>query len=92
MLCHSKRRAPNHQIFRFALAPRAAVALCVCMLVNGVETDAEQGLLALLAKLGIEPSTVAVLINGDILPRKDWAERELLPADEVEIVKFVGGG
>ncbi len=62
------------------------------MLVNGVETEAQQDLQALLEKLGIQPSTVAVLINGDILPRKDWAKRELLPADEVEIVKFVGGG
>lgn len=62
------------------------------MLVNGVETEPESALLALLEKLKIEPGTVAVLINGDILPREQWRERNLASTDEVEIVKFVGGG
>lgn len=71
---------------------RAVRVLCTPMLVNGIETEPQRDLLVLLEKLGIQPSTVAVLINGDILPRKDWADRELAASDEVEIVKFVGGG
>lgn len=62
------------------------------MLVNGVQTEPESAVLLLLEKLKIEPGTVAVLINGDVLPREEWRSRSLLSTDEVEIVKFVGGG
>lgn len=80
------------RFLRFALARLSGFSLSVSMLVNGIETDAAAGVLALLEKLHIDPGTVAVLVNGSIVPRKDWAERTLSSADEIEIVKFVGGG
>lgn len=35
---------------------------------------------------------IAVEINGDILPRSAFAERELNPGDRVEVVRAIGGG
>lgn len=90
--CHSKPRRFRFLFLRFELARLCGLSVHVCMLVNGVETEAQAGLLALLEKLRIDPGTVAVLVNGEIVPRKDWAEHTLSSADEIEIVKFVGGG
>lgn len=35
---------------------------------------------------------IAVEINGDILARSAYAERELNPGDRVEVVRAIGGG
>src|SRR5215207_2326469 len=47
---------------------------------------------ALLARLGKDPSKVAVEVNRDVVPRARHAEYSLAPGDEVEIVTLVGGG
>lgn len=46
----------------------------------------------LLDQLGINPETVAVEVNLDIITRDKRSDFVLKDGDEVEIVKFVGGG
>ena len=47
---------------------------------------------ALLKTLGIVGGKVAVERNRAIVPRSQFSEVELLQGDEIEIVRFVGGG
>jgi sulfur carrier protein len=46
----------------------------------------------LLAELGKAPSTVAVELNGAILPRDHYSATRLSEGDQLEIVHFVQGG
>jgi thiamine biosynthesis protein ThiS len=48
--------------------------------------------LDLLAELGRHPRTVAVELNGDILPRAEYGARSLHAGDRLEVVHFVQGG
>jgi sulfur carrier protein len=61
---------------------------------NGKDEVLNEGLslAALLQKLGINGETVAVEVNLDIISRASRADCILKDGDEVEIVKFVGGG
>ena len=43
-------------------------------------------------KTGYTAARVAVMVNGEILPKNDYDSTEIQPNDEVEIVGFVGGG
>lgn len=47
---------------------------------------------ALLERLDIDPRTVAVEHNLTVIKRARFAETIVGPGDEVEIVRFVGGG
>jgi sulfur carrier protein len=62
--------------------------------VNGraVELDAPMPLLGYLAQIGVEPRTVAVEHNGEILERVGYERTVLNAGDVVEIVRMVGGG
>ena len=46
----------------------------------------------LIASMGLDPSRVAVELNGDIVPRADFSNMKLKDGDSLEIVHFVGGG
>jgi thiamine biosynthesis protein ThiS len=46
----------------------------------------------LLAQLGIDSRTVAIEHNLIVVKRGRYAETTLAEGDEVEIVRFVGGG
>lgn len=46
----------------------------------------------LVQELGLKGDRVAVELNGEIVPRADWAEARLAEGDRVEVVHFVGGG
>ncbi len=61
---------------------------------NGKDEDILEGqdLAALIQGLGLQGQAVAVEVNLDIIPRDKRATRILKESDEVEIVKFVGGG
>lgn len=48
--------------------------------------------LKLMEVLGLDPLNVVAEINGDIVKRVDWPQRELADGDKVELVNFVGGG
>jgi sulfur carrier protein len=61
--------------------------------INGEDCNADNLLLMdFLLREGYSPQKIAVEINGDIVPKSQYATKKLLPDDAVEIVKFVGGG
>lgn len=62
--------------------------------INGQEEQLDEGLTmsGLLARLRLEPVRVAVELNRELLPRRDFAETALRDGDQIEIVTFVGGG
>jgi sulfur carrier protein len=62
--------------------------------INGkqVTLEAPTPLLDYLAQLGVDPRSVAVEHNGDILERASYERTVLSAGDVVEIVRMVGGG
>ncbi|HEV3030095.1 MAG TPA: sulfur carrier protein ThiS [Polyangia bacterium] len=62
--------------------------------VNGEPRTTPSGttVAALVATLGMDAARVAVERNQDVVPRRTWAEAQLVDGDHVEIVAFVGGG
>jgi len=49
-------------------------------------------LLDLLAQLGLDPRTVVVELNREIVRRPRFGETVLAEGDTIELVHFVGGG
>ena len=64
------------------------------IVLNGDPHSAPEGatVLTLLASLALEPTRVAVELNGQIVKRALWAETLIEPGAKIEIVQFVGGG
>lgn len=74
----------------YLLAPMSELRFTV----NGAPETAPAGATVadLLARMGVDPTRVAVERNDDVVPRKTWAQAPLAQGDRVEIVSFVGGG
>jgi thiamine biosynthesis protein ThiS len=49
-------------------------------------------LLELLARLGLDPRTVVVELNREIVRRPRLGETAVAEGDSIELVHFVGGG
>ena len=66
----------------------------LAIVVNGEARSVTPGdtVLDLLSGLGRHPRTVAVELNGDILPRGEYGARFLRAGDRLEVVHFVQGG
>ena len=66
----------------------------ISIVVNGEPREVAAGasVADFLAAIGRDPRTVAVELNGDILPRARYSERPLASGDRVEVVHFVQGG
>jgi thiamine biosynthesis protein ThiS len=66
----------------------------IALTVNGErrELDGPIRLTAFLESLAVDPRSVAVARNGDVLPREKWPETTLQDGDVLEIVRMVGGG
>ncbi|HUQ93045.1 MAG TPA: sulfur carrier protein ThiS [Bryobacteraceae bacterium] len=64
------------------------------IVVNGEPRRAPDGctLLELLQALAIEPSRIAIELNGEIVKKAQWPEVRVPPNATLEIVHFVGGG
>lgn len=64
------------------------------VVVNGSshELQAEASVANLLDQLKLAPVRVAVELNEELVPRKDFAATPLRDGDRLEIVTFVGGG
>ncbi|MCZ6678678.1 MAG: sulfur carrier protein ThiS [Candidatus Poribacteria bacterium] len=64
--------------------------------VNGKSKGVQPGLTLhqLLLDLQIDPSQpgIAVALNREVVPRKQWEETEIQPESEVEIIRAVRGG
>ncbi|MEK7248620.1 MAG: sulfur carrier protein ThiS [Chloroflexota bacterium] len=54
--------------------------------------NGEGNVVALLASLKVKPEQVAVAINGDVVPRRDWPKTNVNAGDVIEVVRAVGGG
>jgi sulfur carrier protein len=54
--------------------------------------DGDAGLAALIEKLELRPSRIAVEVNHAIVPKAEYARTTLKSGDQVEIINFVGGG
>ncbi len=69
--------------------------MSVAIRLNGKDETVEAATVTeLLVALGIDPARrgLAVAINGEVVPRRDWAGRALAVADDVEIVRPLQGG
>ncbi len=66
----------------------------ISLAVNGEERTVERGttVAGLLEELELEPRTVVVERNREIIPRDDYGEVTLQDDDTLELVHFVGGG
>lgn len=66
----------------------------ITLQVNGkrVELERPVPLVLYLEQLGVNPRTVAVEHNGEIVPTTNFASVVLQEGDRVEIVRMVGGG
>ncbi len=65
------------------------------MRINGAERElTASNLVCLLEQLGYgsDRSGIAVAVNGQVVPRSSWAERQLQAEDDIEIVGAVQGG
>lgn len=66
------------------------------MLVNGSEFSLGQLAapepLALIDHFQLDPRSVAVERNGQIVPRSEWPGLRLADDDRIELIRFVGGG
>jgi sulfur carrier protein len=63
---------------------------------NGVPTDGRDGatISELLTALGVETQGrgVAVALNGEVVPRRSWPERQVADGDRVEALTAMQGG
>ncbi|MGB0638852.1 MAG: sulfur carrier protein ThiS [Myxococcota bacterium] len=62
--------------------------------VNGKTITRDVGMTIedLLISLDLDPSSVAVAINHSVVPRSLIGSHSLVEADQVEIIRAVGGG
>lgn len=62
--------------------------------VNGTEAEVDSGttVQALVESRNLRIERIAVEINGEIVPKRLYAQTEIHDRDAVEIVSFVGGG
>ena len=56
------------------------------------QVDSSQNVEDLIAALSLTGKAVAVAINREIVPRGMWTQRQLQPADRVDVVRAIGGG
>ena len=73
---------------------RDQTVLVISVTINGkpVELDRPTELTTYLEELGVNPRTVAVEHNGEIIARTSFTKVTLREGDRVEIVRMVGGG
>jgi sulfur carrier protein len=71
-----------------------AAAEANAILLNGepYPLDGCTRLAALIERLGMRPSRIAVEINRRVVPKAEYAATTVAPGDQIEIVNFVGGG
>jgi sulfur carrier protein len=63
------------------------------VIVNGEQREiAASHVDALLSELEYEGTHFAIALNFDVLPRGRWAETQLQPGDEIEIITPRQGG
>jgi thiamine biosynthesis protein ThiS len=71
-----------------------SIILSKRMLVNGklIEYSENLNLNKLLGDLKINPNTIAIMLNGEILNKSNLEKIQISESDQIELIKFVGGG
>ncbi len=66
----------------------------ITLTVNGKprEIEREMTIPEFLAAHGVNPETVAVAVNGEVVAKERWPGVTLRAGDAVEVVRMVGGG
>jgi len=66
----------------------------IAIVLNGEPRDVAAGLHVqeLIAELALSKQALAVAINREVVPRQQWAQRQLQAQDRVDIVRAIGGG
>ncbi len=61
---------------------------------NGESRQLETGIdiMAMVRSLGLDPGWVVIEHNLNALDRKLWVDTRLSEGDQVEVVRFMGGG
>jgi sulfur carrier protein len=79
---------------RTRAAGRSCEEAHVVVVVNGKEMEIVAGMtvLALVEDMGLDPGTVVVECNRDIVPSTAFAQTALCEGDHLEVLRFVGGG
>lgn len=64
------------------------------LVVNGVKREHPQGVTirGIVQETGAHPERVAVVLNGEVVPRDQWDRVSPGEGDDVEILTFAGGG
>ncbi|SHJ61041.1 sulfur carrier protein ThiS [Tepidibacter formicigenes] len=64
------------------------------MTINGEKMDFNEGITIkeLIKKLNLNPETIVVEVNLNIISKSEYAHRKLSKEDRIEIINFVGGG
>ncbi len=65
--------------------------------INGSEKSFHPGqapstVAELLEKMNIDQATVVAEIDGQIIPKKDFTNTSIKSGQDIELVRFVGGG
>ncbi|TYQ18393.1 UNVERIFIED_CONTAM: sulfur carrier protein [Acetivibrio alkalicellulosi] len=61
---------------------------------NGKKTDIDEGLslIELIEQKGLEPERIVVEYNHQVLSKEHWDKTILKEGDNLEVLRFVGGG
>ena len=63
--------------------------------INGKETEVHQSMSIVdyLTSIGFDKKvSIAVAINGEIIPKEEYSETQLKTGDSMEVVRAIGGG
>jgi sulfur carrier protein len=62
--------------------------------INGKELsfDVSVAVTDLLADKKLDPNSVVIELNGEVLPREKFSSYEIREGDNLELLSFVGGG
>lgn len=56
------------------------------------EVSADMRVVDLLRQLGLDPATVVVVCDDEILKQEEYESRQLREGSVLELIRFVGGG
>lgn len=63
------------------------------LVINGEATTSSARVPAeVIAALKLQDRRVAVMVNGDVVPRAELSQRELRDGDVIELISVIGGG
>lgn len=64
------------------------------IIVNGEKTTCDERISIenWVEQMGYDKKKIAIEVNGEIVPKAEYASYTLGPADKLEVVTFVGGG